>query len=204
MENSSHPPQNPCPLTLDEAMEYEKNHGRLFNGPNVDLTKIRRTVSSRLSARRSRIKMTNYTRDLEKKVMELEGLKSEQTTQLEIYEEKNKLLQLENDYLGKELEQRTNESSNLEIGIEENRAEIKRVKELEKTAHGNKLASDSKGKEIIDVRFEPCLKVAPYPDINLYETCLKKYLRNPIPPRVRKALDSAIQQSFPEIKPDLE
>ncbi|XP_073138181.1 uncharacterized protein [Henckelia pumila] len=140
----------PCPLTLEEAMEHEMKHGRLFNDPNnVDLKKIRRIVSNRLSAQRSRIKIVNYTSDSEKMIKDLEDRISILISQVESSKEKKILLELENDSLQRELEKRSTKSKSLELAIEEERSQIKLIKEPEKTAQKNK------GKEIQDLHFQP-------------------------------------------------
>ncbi|KZV25752.1 basic leucine zipper 61-like [Dorcoceras hygrometricum] len=144
MKNSSGLPRLQRSLTLDGGVEYEMKHGSLFNGPNIDLKKIRRTISNRLSAQRSRTKMTNYTSDLEKRVNDLEELISDiLSPQVESCNEKIKLLRLENDSLRQQLEKRSSESGRQEMAIEEKRAEIEKQKELKRTAEKNKLAADS-------------------------------------------------------------
>ncbi|XP_073139547.1 uncharacterized protein [Henckelia pumila] len=104
-----------CPLTLDEAMEHEMKHGSLFNDPNnMDLNKIRRIISNRLSAQRSRIKTINYTRDSEKMVKDLSDLISSLASQVKSFKEKKKLLELENNSLRRELDKRLTKSRRLE------------------------------------------------------------------------------------------
>ncbi|XP_073138176.1 uncharacterized protein [Henckelia pumila] len=203
MKNSSQIPQQQCPLTLEGAMAYEMEHGSLFNNPNLDLKKIRRIISNKISAQRSRIKRGIYTRDLETMVKDLEVVVCILNSQLEIYKNKNKLLQLQNDSLRPQLEKRSDESKCLEVDIEEKRAGIKMLKmELEKEAQKNKqLASDFKEKKIPYFGFEPHT-VAPYPNNIFYQNRLQNLVKNPRPSHIVKMEpDFAIEQSNTEIKP---
>ncbi|KAL8055902.1 hypothetical protein ABFX02_04G085400 [Erythranthe guttata] len=123
-------------LTLDEAIEYELKHGRRLD-PNMDQRKLRRTVSNRLSAQRSRIKKVKYIDQMEKTVIELEKLILFLTPQVENQIENKKELMEENESLQKLAAIRLNESKLAELEVEQKQAEIARLKELEKTAKRN-------------------------------------------------------------------
>ncbi|KAL7152230.1 hypothetical protein ABFS83_04G083300 [Erythranthe nasuta] len=131
--NDTHPR---AALTLDEAIEYELKHGRRLD-PNMDQRKLRRTVSNRLSAERSRIKKVKYIDQMEKTVIELEKLILFLTPQVETQLENKKELMEENESLQKLAAIRLNESKLAELEVERKQAEIARLKELEKTAKSN-------------------------------------------------------------------
>ncbi|KAL8055903.1 hypothetical protein ABFX02_04G085500 [Erythranthe guttata] len=131
--NDTHPR---AALTLDEAIEYELKHGRRLD-PNMDQRKLRRTVSNRLSAQRSRIKKVKYIDQMEKTVIELEKLVLFLTPQVETEIENKKELMEENESLQKLAAIRLNESKLAELEVEKKQAEIARLKELEKTAKRN-------------------------------------------------------------------
>ncbi|XP_059302658.1 transcription factor HY5-like [Lycium ferocissimum] len=57
-------------LSLDEAIDFELKHG--YVDSSVDLKKLKRTISNRLSAQRTYIKRNEYIAELEKKVKDLE------------------------------------------------------------------------------------------------------------------------------------
>ncbi|KAL6547347.1 hypothetical protein OROMI_023068 [Orobanche minor] len=123
-------------LTLDKAVEYEIKHGCKLD-PNMDRRKLRRTISNRLSAQRSRIRKAQYINDMEKMVNDLEELISHLTPRMQSYQEKRRLLLLQNDSLQKLMEFRMNESKLSEIELEQKRAEVSRLKELENTVTNN-------------------------------------------------------------------
>ncbi|KAL7113874.1 hypothetical protein ACP275_04G086100 [Erythranthe tilingii] len=131
--NDTHPR---AALTLDEAIEYELKHGRRLD-PNMDQRKLRRTVSNRLSAQRSRIKKVKYIDQMEKTVIELQKLILFLTPQVETQIENKKELMEENESLQKLAAIRLNESKLAELEVEQKQAEIARLKELEKTAKRN-------------------------------------------------------------------
>ncbi|KAL9169525.1 hypothetical protein ABFS82_04G084700 [Erythranthe guttata] len=137
--NDTHPR---AALTLDEAIEYELKHGRRLD-PNMDQRKLRRTVSNRLSAQRSRIKKVKYIDQMEKTVIELEKLILFLTPQVESQIENKKELMEENESLQKLVAIRLKKSKLAELEVEQKQAEIARLKEREKTAkrniHGERL-----------------------------------------------------------------
>ncbi|EPS67439.1 hypothetical protein M569_07336, partial [Genlisea aurea] len=47
-------------VSLDEAVKYELKYGRRLKAAAVDRRKLRRTISNRLSAQRSRMKRAQY------------------------------------------------------------------------------------------------------------------------------------------------
>ncbi|KAL3653205.1 hypothetical protein CASFOL_002886 [Castilleja foliolosa] len=119
-------------LTLDRAIEHEFKHGCTLD-PNMDTRKLRRTISNRLSAKRSRIKKIQYINGMEQMVNDLEELISVIRTQIDSYKERTTLLLMQNDSLQKLVEFRANESKLSEIELERKQAEVCRLRELEST-----------------------------------------------------------------------
>ncbi|KAL2511261.1 Uncharacterized protein Adt_16861 [Abeliophyllum distichum] len=58
-------------LTLDQAIEHELKYGRKLD-PNMDPKRLRRTISNRLSAQRSRLRIVHYIHVMEKIVKDLQ------------------------------------------------------------------------------------------------------------------------------------
>ncbi|KAK4412554.1 Basic leucine zipper 6 [Sesamum alatum] len=144
------PPANPrFSQSLDKAIEYELKHGRRLD-PNMDKKKLRRTISNRLSAQRSRIKKAQYISKMEKMVNDLEELISVLTPQIESYKEKRKQLLLQNDSLQNLVELHSNEAKLREIELEQKRVEVCRLKDLEKTTNKNNEDSDSWSQQMQD------------------------------------------------------
>ncbi|KAL6493359.1 hypothetical protein OROGR_032493 [Orobanche gracilis] len=140
-------------FTLDKAVEYELKHGSKLD-PNMDRRKLRRTISNRLSAQRSRIRKAQYINGMEKMVNDLEELISYLTPRMQSYQEKRRLLLLQNDSLQKLMEFRMNESKLSEIEVEQKRAELSRLKELENTVRNNTDDSNLYGpQQTADLRF---------------------------------------------------
>ncbi|RVW56922.1 Basic leucine zipper 61 [Vitis vinifera] len=67
--------------------------------PNMDDRRLRRLLSNRVSAQRSRMRRTNYINELENHVKELETRIAELSPELIVYQGKKKLLQLENELM---------------------------------------------------------------------------------------------------------
>ncbi|KAK4355970.1 hypothetical protein RND71_024941 [Anisodus tanguticus] len=118
-------------LTLDEAMDFELKHVNV--DPNVDVKKLRRTISNRLSAQRARNKRVECIAELEKKVKSLEGRIAFDAPEIENEKDKYKMLKLEgnmNGYCTGQWASKIRPSSLVEI--EENKLELRRLKELPK------------------------------------------------------------------------
>nr|GMD61225.1 basic leucine zipper 34-like [Ipomoea batatas] len=62
-----------APLTLEQLIKYESSQGRRVD-PSMDLTKLRKTISNRLSAQRCRNKKAHYMQEMEKKVTDLQEI----------------------------------------------------------------------------------------------------------------------------------
>ncbi|CAA0841838.1 Basic leucine zipper 34 [Striga hermonthica] len=118
-------------LTLDKAVEHELKNGRILD-PHIDQKKLRRTISNRLSAQRSRLRKNQYINDMEKMVLDLEKLISILTPRVKSYEEKRTLLLVQNNSLQNVLELHLNESKRSEIEVQLKQAEVFRLREIEK------------------------------------------------------------------------
>ncbi|XP_059302114.1 basic leucine zipper 61-like [Lycium ferocissimum] len=117
-------------LTLDEAVDFELKHGNV--DPNVDLKKLRRTISNRLSAQRARIKRNECIVELEKKVKYLEDKLAIMTPEIENVNGRNEMLRLEIKMLQEQMDSVTNKSKLRTAQMEEMKPELRRLKELEK------------------------------------------------------------------------
>ncbi|KAG8372636.1 hypothetical protein BUALT_Bualt12G0087300 [Buddleja alternifolia] len=162
-------------LTLEKAIEYELNHGCKLD-PNMDKKKLRRTISNRLSAQRSRMKKSQYIDNMEKRVNDLQELISFLTPQVESYKEKQKLLMLENNALQKLVEIRSNESKLHELELEKKKNELYMLKEVEKIVYKDGHGSSSRPQEIQDSSFKKFM-TQPYPSLGFYQLGLQ-YLQN--------------------------
>uniref|UniRef100_A0A3Q7G5S9 BZIP domain-containing protein n=1 Tax=Solanum lycopersicum TaxID=4081 RepID=A0A3Q7G5S9_SOLLC len=121
--------------SLEEALNSEIKHGQV--DPNMNMKKLRRTISNRLSAQRSRMRKTEYIDLLRKEAKDLEERIAFLGRKIENDKDNNKKLQLENQMLQLQLDSITNKS-NLLAELE---AELKRLKELE----------DEEDEEYIDI-----------------------------------------------------
>ncbi|XP_055831111.1 transcription factor VIP1-like [Solanum dulcamara] len=122
-------PINKIP-TLKEAMNNELKYGQV--DPNVDLKKLKRIMSNRLSAQRSRIKKIEYTAELEKKVKDLQDTIAWAGSEIENMKDNKKKLLMENDMLQAQLDSVTAKSNLHTVQTEELKLELKRLKELAK------------------------------------------------------------------------
>ncbi|KAL1552915.1 hypothetical protein AAHA92_13657 [Salvia divinorum] len=129
-------------INLDKAIAYELKHGRKLD-PKMDTKKLRRTISNRLSAQRSRLKRSQFIVDLERRVKELEEVVASLTPRIHGYHEKKRTLKLENDSLRTILDIRAAESKIAEERLEEKRREIREMKEALARANGDQQPSSS-------------------------------------------------------------
>ncbi|XP_027771123.1 paramyosin, long form-like [Solanum pennellii] len=125
--------------SLEEALNSEIKHGQV--DPNMNMKKLRRTISNRLSAQRSRMKKTEYMDLLKKEAKDLDEKIAFLGRKIENDKDNNKKLQLENQMLQLQLDSITNKSNLLAVQNEELEAELKRLKEPE----------DDEDEEYIDI-----------------------------------------------------
>nr|XP_027126766.1 basic leucine zipper 61-like [Coffea arabica] len=114
-------------MTLDEAIQFEKNDRDLSL---EDERKLRRTVSNRLSAQRSRLKRAQYIDELLKKIKDLQDYVESLTSQLESCIEGQKMLKMQKAILEQRLKNCIDKSALCDREIEEKQAEIRRLKYL--------------------------------------------------------------------------
>ncbi|KAG6412499.1 hypothetical protein SASPL_125178 [Salvia splendens] len=133
---SSQPEKSKVSMDLDMAIAFELVHGRKID-VNMDVKLLRRTISNRLSAQRSRWKRSQFITDLERRVKELEEVVASLSPRIQGYHEKKRSLRLENDSLRTILEIRAAESKIAEERLEEKRREIREMKEALARAKGD-------------------------------------------------------------------
>ncbi|XP_004242552.1 basic leucine zipper 61-like [Solanum lycopersicum] len=121
--------------TLEEAMNSELKHGQV--DPNVDWKKMKRIMSNRLSAQRSRNKKMEYTAELEKKVKELENTIAWAGSEIENAKYNKKKLMLENEMLQQQLDIVIHKSNSSIAQTEELKLELETLKELAKSQSSN-------------------------------------------------------------------
>ncbi|KAH0712616.1 hypothetical protein KY289_008575 [Solanum tuberosum] len=114
---------------MEEVMNSELKDGQL--DPNVDLNKLRRRMSNRLSAQRARLRKVEYTTKLEKEVKHFQDTIALMRPIMENAKDSKKKLQLENKILQQQC--LSNKSNLRAVQTEELKVELKRLKELEKT-----------------------------------------------------------------------
>ncbi|KAH0715251.1 hypothetical protein KY284_008156 [Solanum tuberosum] len=116
---------------MEEVMNSELKDGQV--DPNVDLNKLRRRMSNRLSAQRARMRKVEYTTKLEKEVKHLQDTIALMRPIMENAKDSKKKLQLENKILQQQLDCLSNKSNLRAVQTEELKVELKRLKELAKT-----------------------------------------------------------------------
>ncbi|KAH0776795.1 hypothetical protein KY290_008206 [Solanum tuberosum] len=116
---------------MEEVMNSELKDGQI--DPNVDLNKLRRRMSNRLSAQRARMRKVEYTTKLEKEVKHLQDTIALMRPIMENAKDSKKKLQLENKILQQQLDCLSNKSNLRAVQTEELKVELKRLKELAKT-----------------------------------------------------------------------
>ncbi|KAG5577302.1 hypothetical protein H5410_057436 [Solanum commersonii] len=117
--------------TMEEVMNSELKDGQVDS--NVDLNKLRRRMSNRLSAQRARMRKVEYTTKLEKEVKHLQDTIALMRPIMENAKDRKKKLQLENKILQQQLDCLSNKSNLRAVQTEELKVELKRLKELAKT-----------------------------------------------------------------------
>ncbi|XVF05778.1 hypothetical protein REPUB_Repub05bG0201700 [Reevesia pubescens] len=97
---------------------------------NMDPRKLKRVISNRLSAQKSRIKKLQYLTDMEKKVESLQTLIAVLSPQVAQQRNKKYLLQMEQNNLNQRLTACANRKMIVEAEIEERKAEVNRLRQL--------------------------------------------------------------------------
>nr|GLL42917.1 basic leucine zipper 19 [Ipomoea trifida] len=121
-----------APLTLEQLIKYESSQGRRVD-PSMDLTKLRKTISNRLSAQRCRNKKAHYMQEMEKKVTDLQATISFLRPEIENYKHKKNVLTMQNASLQEQLDSITHISNLLKEEIDGMQREVQKLKELHDT-----------------------------------------------------------------------
>ncbi|KAL6967714.1 hypothetical protein U1Q18_033523 [Sarracenia purpurea var. burkii] len=111
------------------GIDYELKRGRKMD-LNMDAKKLRRILSNRISAQKSRLRKVQYVSDMEKKKKELEAEVAVLTPLVENEQEQQKRLKMENLILKEKMRAVEHRASLSLAVVKENQAVIKRMKEL--------------------------------------------------------------------------
>ncbi|XP_015069614.2 basic leucine zipper 34-like [Solanum pennellii] len=139
--------------TLEEAVNLELKNGQV--DPNVNMKKLRRTISNRLSAQRTRMRKIEYTDGLKKEAKNLEETIAFVGRKIENEKENKKKLQLENQILQVQLDSITNKSNLLAVQNEELKAELKRLKEPTKAVEDEEYMDMDQYLNVDNMNFSP-------------------------------------------------
>ncbi|KAK2982716.1 hypothetical protein RJ640_025132 [Escallonia rubra] len=117
--------------TLEQAIEYELKYGQRKLNPNMEPKKLRRLISNRLSAQRSRMKKTQHMYDMEKKLGDLQAMIAVMGPQISTHISLQAKLRTENGLISQKLDTLAKKSYKNDVEIEVKKAEMKRLKELQ-------------------------------------------------------------------------
>ncbi|XP_059429330.1 bZIP transcription factor 18-like [Corylus avellana] len=98
--------------------------------PDEDPKKLKRIMSNRLSAQKSRTKKLQYVTEMERKVKALEAQISVLSPQVALYKNHQRFLQLEQKSLSQQMSAYTNNKILRDAEIEEKKAEVSRLRRL--------------------------------------------------------------------------
>ncbi|KAG6678024.1 hypothetical protein I3843_14G057900 [Carya illinoinensis] len=98
--------------------------------PNMDPKKMKRVISNRVSAQKSRMKKLQYVTDMERKVKALEAQIAVLSPQVALYKNQQRLLQMEQRSLNQQMLQFNTNKILRDAEIEENKAEVNRLRQL--------------------------------------------------------------------------
>ncbi|KDP45769.1 hypothetical protein JCGZ_17376 [Jatropha curcas] len=116
-------------------------HGRLGRDldPNMDPKKLKRIISNRVSAQKSRMKKLHYVTEMERKAKALENKIAVLHPQVMMYRNQQHLLQMEQKRLSQEMSARATTKILKDAEIEENKAEVNRLRQLHLTQQHQKM-----------------------------------------------------------------
>ncbi|KAA8549441.1 hypothetical protein F0562_001086 [Nyssa sinensis] len=130
-------------IKTDQSINFETKWGHKID-PNMDPKKLRRIISNRNSAQKSRMKKFQYVNDMEKKVKDLQ-VEVAVLSPLVAYEKHHaKLLQMENDILQQNLNSFIERSKLAFALMEEIKAEMKMLKELQMIQQGKQKQEEAR------------------------------------------------------------
>ncbi|KAF2296835.1 hypothetical protein GH714_007035 [Hevea brasiliensis] len=99
-------------------------------GPNMDPKKLKRIISNRVSAQKSRMKKLQYVTEMERKAKALETEIAALHPQVALYRNQQQLLQMEQSRLNQEMSSCATNKILKDAEIEENKAEVNRLRQL--------------------------------------------------------------------------
>ncbi|KAE8711221.1 hypothetical protein F3Y22_tig00110300pilonHSYRG00051 [Hibiscus syriacus] len=120
-----------------------RGHGDLIKEQNMDPKKLRRVISNRLSAQRSRVRRLQHVSYMEKKVESLQALVAVLSSQIKLQKDKQLLLRIEEKYLQNLISECANRRVMVDAEIEEKRAELIRLRALHLTPHDQQMQSEN-------------------------------------------------------------
>ncbi|XP_022964864.1 basic leucine zipper 19-like isoform X1 [Cucurbita moschata] len=107
-----------------------RNSGRNID-PNMDPRKLKRIMSNRVSAQKSRLKKVQYVADMERKLKALEAHIAVLSPQVELFRNQQHVLQMEQKRLNQKILNCSRNKLIQDAEIEENKAEVNRLRELQ-------------------------------------------------------------------------
>ncbi|WCJ34770.1 Basic leucine zipper 19 [Euphorbia peplus] len=110
---------------------------------NMDPRKLRRIISNRVSAQKSRMKKIQYVSEMEKKAKALEATIAVLRPQVVMYRNKQQLLEMEQKTLTQEISSRASKKLLNNEEIEENKAEVNRLRKLYLVQEGERMEEAS-------------------------------------------------------------
>nr|TKS01774.1 hypothetical protein D5086_0000168810 [Populus alba] len=113
--------------------------------PNMDPKKLKRVLSNRVSAQKSRLKRLQYLADIERKVKALEEEIADLSPRVALYRSHHQALKMEQKMLNMEISAQTSNKMLKDAEIEENKAEVSRLRQLHLTQQEVMLAGWENG-----------------------------------------------------------
>ncbi|KAL3580118.1 hypothetical protein D5086_017953 [Populus alba] len=113
--------------------------------PNLDPKRLRRVLSNRVSAQKSRLKRLQYLADIERKVKALEEEIADLSPRVALYRSHHQALKMEQKMLNMEISAQTSNKMLKHAEIEENKAEVSRLRQLHLTQQEVMLAGWENG-----------------------------------------------------------
>ncbi|KAJ6716351.1 ACTIVATOR OF SPOMIN LUC3 [Salix koriyanagi] len=101
--------------------------------PSMDPKRLKRVISNRVSAQKSRLKRLQYLADIESKVKALEEEIAALSPQVALYKSHHQALKMEQRMLSMEMSARTSNKILKDVEIEDNKAEVSRLRQLHLT-----------------------------------------------------------------------
>ncbi|CAL5386383.1 unnamed protein product [Camellia sinensis] len=111
------------------GIDHEMKSGRNLD-PNMDPKKMKRILSNRISAQKSRLRKLIYINDMEKKAKDLQAEIQGLNPRIESEKDQNKFLQMENGIMNEKMSVYEDRIKLSLAGIQEHREVIKSLREL--------------------------------------------------------------------------